>query len=282
MRRLWWFAPLLLLLACATGRSGSIETQGYGASTESLARGEFVSEQVPAESCPQVVLAIGRGKPGEPSSMRGARPLTMALLRQLARSQGIGISGADVTRNREIGRALQLAVGRSLNIPENFERFPTTARSRYASVVPDGLLLAGCFHMLGGVSFNPQGAFLEVVDPDFLEVKGRHGPLTLSTAHAQLLGLIDALALIRKPSKSLVGARQPRPALLLVTTADTQVDKAVSWEAAKRNVALFHAIVLEKDGWLIVGPFNQLTSFADVPSRFQLVSEPERLGLERR
>ena len=47
----------------------------------------------------------------------------------------------------------------------------------------------------------------------------------------------------------MVGPRQPRPALLLVTTADTVVDKAVAWEAAKRNVALFHAIVLEKGGW---------------------------------
>ena len=187
-----------------------------------------------------------------------------------------------MTRNRQIGRALQLAVGRSLNIPENFERFPTAARSRYASVVPDGLLLAGCFQLLGGVSFSPQGAFLEVLSPDFIEVKGRQGPLTLSTAHAQLLGLIDALALIRKPSRSLVGPRQPRPALLLVTTADTTVDKAVDWEAAKRNVALFHAIVLEKDGWLIVAPFNQLTRFADVPPRFQLVSEPERLVPERK
>jgi hypothetical protein len=229
-----------------------------------------------------VVLAAGRGKSGRPSSLLGARPLTMALLRQLAWSQGIGISGADVTRNRELGRALQLAVGRSLNVPENFQRFPTAARSRYSSVVPDGLLLAGCFHLLGGVSFNPQGAFLEVVDPDFLEVKGRDGPLKLSTAHGQLLGLVDALALLRKPSSSIFGARQPRPALLLVTTEDTKVDQAVAWEAARRNVALFQSIVLEKEGWLVVGPFNQLTRFADVPPRFELASEPEQLEPERK
>ena len=214
--------------------------------------------------------------------MLGARPLTMALLRQLAWSQGIGLSGADVTRNRQIGRALQLAVGRSLDIPENFAKFPTSARSRYASVVPDGLLLSGCYQLLGGVSFNPHGAFLEVVDPDFFEVKGRNGTLTLSTAQAQIRGLVDALALLRKPSGFLVGSRQPRPALLLVTTADTRVDRAVAWEAAKRNVALFHAIVLELDGWLIVGPFNQLTSFADVPTHFQVASEPERLVPERK
>lgn len=214
--------------------------------------------------------------------MLGARPLTMALLRQLAWSQGIGVSGAGVTRNREIGRALQLAVGRSLDIPENFRRFPTAARSRYSSVVPDGLLLAGCLQLLGGVSFNPQGAFLEVVEPDFLKVKGRNGPLKLSTAHGQLLGLVDALALIRKPSSFIFGPRQPRPALLLVTTQDTKVDQAVVWEAAKRNVALFQSIVLEKDGWLMVVPFHQLTRFADVPPRFELVSEPEQLAPERR
>ncbi|WP_147332825.1 hypothetical protein [Archangium gephyra] len=214
--------------------------------------------------------------------MIGARPLTMALLRQLAQSQGIGISGPEVTRNREIGRALQFAVGRSLDIPENFRRFPTAARSRYSSVVPDGLLLAGCLHLLGGVSFNPQGAFLEVINPDFLEVKGRNGPITLSTAHGQLLGLIDALSLIRKPSSSIFGARQPRPALLLVTTEDTKVDRELVWEAAKRNVALFQSFVLEKDGWLMVGPFNQLTRFADVPPQFELASEPEQLVPERK
>jgi hypothetical protein len=213
--------------------------------------------------------------------MLGARPLTMTRLRQLAWSQGIGLSGADVTRNREVGRALQLAVGRSLDVPENFERFPTAARSRYSSVVPDGLLLAGRFQMLGGVSFNPRGAFLEVVDSDFLEVKGRRGSLTLSTAHAQILGLIDALALLRRPSTSIMES-QPRPALLLVTTADTTVDEAVVWEAAKRNVALFQAVVLEKDGWLSVGPFHQFTRFADAPPLFQLESKPRRLEPERR
>jgi hypothetical protein len=213
--------------------------------------------------------------------MLGASPLTMARLRQLAWSQGIGTSGAEVTRNREVGRALQLAVGRSLDVPENFGRFPTAARSRYSSVVPDGVLLAGRFQVLGGVSFNPQGAFLEVLGLDFLEVKGRRGSLTLSTAHAQILGLIDALALLRRPSTSMLG-NQPRPALLLVTTTDTKVDEAVVWEAAKRNVALFQAIVLEKEGWLSVGPFNQLTRFADAPPLFQLASKPTQLEPERR
>jgi hypothetical protein len=143
--------------------------------------------------------------------MLGAKPLTMARLRQLCSSQGIGVSGTEVTRNREAGRALQLAVGQSLDVPENFERFSTSSRSRYSSVVPDGLLMAGRFQMLGGVSFNPRGAFLEVVDPDFLEVKGRKGALTLSTAHGQILGLIDALALIRKPSTSILGVSHAPP-----------------------------------------------------------------------
>jgi hypothetical protein len=281
LRQSWWLAPLVLLLACATGLPGVVEPQQASSRTDSSLRGAEAGELESPGDCPPVVLAGGAGTPGAPSSLSGARPLTMVRLRQLASSLGIGISGADVTRNREIGRALQLAVGRSLDIPENFDRFPTSVRSRYSSVVPDGVLLAGCFRILGGVTFNPRGAFLEVVDSDlvdFLEVKGRRGRLTLTTAHAQLLGLIDALAVLRRPSRSLLaGAGQPRPALLLVTTADTQIDKAVAWEAARRGVALFRATVLESEGWLIVGPFNQLTSFADAPPRFQLASHPERL-----
>jgi hypothetical protein len=66
-----------------------------------------------------------------------------------------------------------------------------------------------------------------------------------------------------------------------VTTSDTEVDEALVWEAAKRNVALFRAIVVEKEGWLRVGPFHQLTRFADVPTLFQLASKPIRLTPER-
>ena len=62
-----------------------------------------------------------------------------------------------------------------------------------------------------------------------------------------------------------------------MTTSDTEVDEALVWEAAKRNVALF----LEKEGWLRVGPFHQLTRFADVPTLFQLASKPIRLTPER-
>lgn len=282
LRPLWWLVPLAFLLACATGQSGSLSPRESGAVTEARPpHSDEGAELEPADVRAQVLLVGGPQNPGAPPSMLGARPLTMARLRQLAWSLGIGVSGAAVTRNREVGRALQLAVGRCLNVPENFERFPTAARSQYSSVVPDGLLLAGRFQLLGGVSFNPQGAFLEVVDPDFLEVKGRQGPLMLSTAHSQILGLIDALALLRRPSTSIMGS-QPRPALLLVTTADTKVDKAVVWEAAKRNVALFQALVLETEGWLSVGPFQQLTRFADAPTLFQLASKPRLLEPERR
>lgn len=281
LRALGWWVPLACLLACATGRSGSVSPREYGTSMEAVSHGDEGVEQERAETHARVLLAGGPKNPRAPSSMLGAEPLTMARLRQLALNQGIGMSGAEVTRNRAVGRALQLAVGQSLDVPENFGRFPTTARSQYSSVVPDGLLVAGRFQMLGGVSFNPQGAFLEVVGLDFLEVKGRRGPLTLSTAHAQVLGLIDALALLRRPSTSILGS-QPRPALLLVTTSDTEVDEALVWEAAKRNVALFRAVVLEKEGWLGVGPFHQLTRFADAPSLFQLASKPTRLAPERR
>ncbi|QRK08118.1 hypothetical protein JQX13_50615 [Archangium violaceum] len=60
------------------------------------------------------------------------------------------------------------------------------------------------------------------------------------------------------------------------------MNKDLVWEAAKRNVALYQSIVLEKEGWLVVGPFHQLTRFADVPPRFELASEPEQLDPERK
>ncbi len=73
-----------------------------------------------------------------------------------------------------------------------------------------------------------------------------------------------------------------RPRVRLITTADTQVSQEVADEAAVNGVAIYHAVAWEDGGLLTVGPFQQRTSFADVPISFILPSLPEPLQLRSR
>ncbi|PTL77469.1 hypothetical protein DAT35_44515 [Vitiosangium sp. GDMCC 1.1324] len=136
------------------------------------------------------------------------------------------------------------------------------------------------------MSFDPQGAFLKVViDGDFLdmiEVKARSRPITLSTGQGQIRGYIEVLGRRRQGSFSLVAEGPPRPALLLITTAEASISEEVTWEAARHGVAVYRAIPEEFEGRMDVGPFVQQTSFADVPDQFQLPSVPEELMKEER
>jgi hypothetical protein len=198
----------------------------------------------------------------------------------LAQDRGIGVTGASVTRNRQIGVAFQGAINRSLGIPINSSAFPTSVRN--GTVIPDGLVTAQLISLLGEFSVDPEGAFLEVIGHDFLdflEVKARSSRITPSTARRQIPGFLDVLSQrrLRVASLSLAGA--PRPALLLVTTSDTEVSEGVIWEAARCGVALYQAAAEESGGSIRVGSFLQKTSFADVPSRFQFPSVPMPLEL---
>lgn len=205
----------------------------------------------------------------------------MARLVRLAQARGIGTTGAAVTRNRAVGLAFQEAVLRSLGIAGNREKFPAPGRGGpYTFVIPDGVLVAGKLNIAGGVSFNPRGAFLEVIGAeclDFVEVKARSCRLTLSSGRRQLQGFIHALARLRPRGSSLLGPQPPRSALLLVTTEDTQVSQDVSSEAGRYGVALYQAVAWEETGLITVGHFVQRTGFADVPHQFPLQSRPEPL-----
>jgi hypothetical protein len=229
----------------------------------------------------RVLLAGGSDGTGS-FSVGSARPLTMARLVALARMKGIGTVGAWVTRNHQVGIAFQNAVLKALGLfPANTRVFPTPVRGgRHAGVIPDALVVANRVYTKGGASVRPEGAFLEVVSSefiDFLEVKGRAGSIVPSSAQGQIRGFIDVLARMRPRAFLMVAGEPPRPALLLVTTADTKVSEAVALEASRRGVAVFRAVALEAEGWISVGPFVQLTSFADVLPRFQFSSTPSEL-----
>jgi hypothetical protein len=231
------------------------------------------------------VLALRSGayaQPGGSGSSSPAQgvPLTMARLMQLARVQGIGITGAQVTRLREVGLAFQGTALRSLNLPQNTRKYPAPGRGGpYAFVIPDAVVVAGRIQTLGGISFDPGGGFVEVADEclDFMEMKARSCMLTLSSARRQMAGLIDALSRQRPRGRSLLGPQPPRPGLLLVTTADTQVGQDVLFEAGRHGVAIFQAVAYEEGGSITVGAFWQRTGFADVPRQFSFPSVPEVL-----
>ncbi len=141
-----WLLPLCLLLACATGKQQAREQQPPETWALSTLEAESpVSRLPPGHS---VVWASGTVSP-KPPAMEGAQPLTMERLLVLAWSLGIGVSGAPVVRNRQVGRALQLAVGDSVGVTENTTHYPTPVRSRYMSVVPDGVLHATRISVLG-------------------------------------------------------------------------------------------------------------------------------------
>lgn len=264
---------LALLVACATGKP----RERLAPSAEIAASPSDDDAAIGAESG-RVLLA---SMPSPPGSL-AASPLSMGKLVVLARSQGIGIWGPQVAQNREIGRAFQLAVSRSISVAENVRRFPTFARRRAATVVPDGVLFAMRVQTLpSGLRSLDAGGFLEVVGPEledvFLEIKARGGgSITPSTAQGQMLGFIDALARRRQRS-TIFGSGSARPGLLLVTTSDTKISPKLALEAGKHGVALFHSVALEADGLVTVGTFKQETGFSDVIPLFVLPSTPTPL-----
>lgn len=285
-----WLLLSCLILACAAGRTRVQDESAEGGLEHGVPAHGLTAdgERTLRPSAGQVVLASAPGGQGNSGSshVRLWRRLTAARLVQLARQKGIGASGSLVERNRQIGRAFQGVVLRSINLPENVRPFPTTVRPRYASVIPDALLTARRLLLAGGISIDPEGAFVEVVDDsgflDMVEVKVRSTPITLSTAQGQILGFIDVLGRKRQSGLSIAGESRPRPALLLITTADATVSETVTWEAARRGVAVYQAIPEEFEGQIDVEPFMQETKFADVPDQFLLPSVPRELSPEDR
>jgi hypothetical protein len=230
-------------------------------------------------SPPPIQWAVSDGPPptAGPDGPRG-QPLTRERLLILASSRGIGLSPVLVQRNREVGVAFQWTLSQALGIAQNKRAFDTPGRTPYQSVIPDGVLTAVRINVLNGPSVRLDGAFLEIVGPeDFLEVKAQQRPITLSTGRGQIQGFIQVLS-SQRPRYFIAGTPEPpRPALLLLTTADTQVAESVADEAGVNGVAVYHAIAWEDGGLLTVGPFRQRTGFADVPSSFVLPSDPSPL-----
>jgi hypothetical protein len=201
----------------------------------------------------------------------------------LAQEQGIGVQGPRVVRNRQIGLAFQRVVGTCLDISANFRAFPTAERTQHRSVIPDGVVIATKLTRAGRIGIDPEGAFLEIVGDDFLdllEIKVRAARITPSTAQGQIRGLIDVLSRMDRPRRGLLSAMSPTPrrALLLVTPADTEISQDVAWMAAQRGVAVYQATAQESGGSIGVGPFMQKTSFADVLPQFLLPCEPAPLS----
>jgi hypothetical protein len=177
--------------------------------------------------------------------------------------------------------AFQRAINTSLSIPPNATVYPTSVRPE--GVIPDGLVTARMLSLSGGNQIDPTGAFLEIIGGDsldLLEVKAQRRRITLSTGRRQILGFIDVLAQKRLHGALINSMGGPRPGLLLVTPADTEVSEDVSFAAAQRGVAIYQALVEEAAGRLSVGPFIQRTGFADVPQQFQFPSIP--VPLEKR
>jgi hypothetical protein len=229
-----------------------------------------------------VVFVSSEGEPSTASGPRG-QPLTHERLLALALSRGIGLSPVSVQRNWEVGSAFQWTICLSLNVTPNSRAFDTPERSAHKRGIPDGVLLATRINLLGQPTFRLDGAFLEIIGPEsFLEIKALKRPITLSTGRGQIQGFIKALAR-QRPSGFLPGALEPpRPALLLVTPSDTQVAQEVADEAGRHGVALFHAVAWEYEGLLTVGPFRQVTGFADVPASFSMTTFPQQLQLQPR
>jgi len=286
LKRVWGLLPLFLLVACAVGQPQVRRELATGSPSIAVSRDETIPagtmEEGPRAGL-QVVLVSGTTTP-DASGTRKWQPLTVSRLVELAREKGIGVGCARVECNRQIGMAFQTAVSRCLEVAVNFRAFPTSVRTRHKAVIPDGLIPALKLSSLGRFNVHPEGAFLEVVGDEvleLLEVKARLSRITLSTSHRQIQGLIDVLAQLERPRGSLLSAVSPTPrrALLLVTTADTEVSADVAWEAAQCGVALFQARTQEAEGLVSVGPFVQRTSFADVPQQFQWPVKPMPLGV---
>jgi hypothetical protein len=214
-----------------------------------------------------------------PSGPRGI-PLARERLLTLALSRGIGLNPVPVQRNWEVGMAFQWTLCRALNLIPNTGAFEAPGRIAAKSVIPDGVLPAVRINLQGMPTFRLDGAFLEVIGPEsFLEVKAQQRPITLSTGRGQIESFIQVLGR-RRPRSFMPGAMEPpRPALLLVTTADSQVAQGVADEAGVHGVALYQAVAWEDGGLLTLGPFIQRTGFADVPTSFVLPSVPEPLQL---
>ena len=265
-----------LLVACTTV-APTARRESVPVREDSLTEDGEWSNAADSPSRLRVVRVSSEGGPSTPSGPRG-QPLTLERLLALALSRGIGLSSSPVQRNWEVGTAFQRTVLQSIGVPRNTEAFSTPERSAHKSGIPDGVLPAMRIGLLGRPTFRLEGAYLEVIGPEsFLELKALKRPITLSTGRGQIQGFIKALARLRPRGFLPGGLEPPRPALLLVTPSDTQVGQEVADEAGRHGVALYRAVAWEHEGLLTVGPFYQLTGFADVPSSFIMLSIPEPL-----
>jgi hypothetical protein len=265
-----------LLLACASTPATPEATSNLEAMSYTW-YGEAPDASSSLDSQPHVLWAGSGGiPPGASTTGPRGRPLTRARLVQLANGIGLGLTSILVRSNWEVGRAFQLTVGRSLDIQENFQAFDVPASMPPVKVVPDGVIPAMRISAAGLRAIRLDGAFIEILDEDFFETKAQKRSITLATGRRQILGFIKVLAQ-RRPRGTLLGnpLEPPRPA----TPVDTSISSDVSWEAGRQGVAIYQAAAWEDDGLITVGPFQQLTHFADVPPRFQLKTTPQPLRL---
>jgi hypothetical protein len=273
----WVMLLASLLVACTAVSPGVHQEDVPSRETTLVAYGEWHAPTSRPPPLVQFVSSDGKPEAPGPSGPRG-QPLTRERLLILAASKGVGLTPILVQRNREVGTAFQWTLCRALNVVPNTAAFATPGRTAYKSVILDGVLAAVRINILGGPTFRLDGAFLEVIGPEsFLEVKAQQRPITLSTGQGQIQGYIQVLSR-QRPRSFLPGIPEPpRPALLLLTTADTQVSQQVADEAGLNGVAVYHAVAWEDGGLLTVGPFRQRTGFADVPTSFALPSVPTPL-----
>jgi hypothetical protein len=278
----WVMLLASLLVACTAASPGVRQEDVPSRETTLVAYGERHAPTSRPSPLVQFVSSDSKPETPVPSGPRG-QPLTRERLLALASSKGIGLTPILVQRNREVGMAFQWTLCRALDVIPNSLPYDTPGRTAYKSVIPDGVLAAVRINILSGPSFRLDGAFLEVVGPEsFLEIKAQQRAITPSTGQGQIQGFIHVLSRQRPRSFIPTGPEPPRPALLLITTADTQVAQSVADEAGVNGVAIYHAIAWEGDSLLTVGPFRQRTGFADVPTSFVLPSVPTPLQLQPR
>jgi RHS repeat-associated protein len=185
---------------------------------------------------------------------QSSQPLDTALLRQIAKAQGIGAGQTGIVLNRTIGRAFQDAALATFGLatvgapyPENTDRFVSNARSNARGqaagtsyVVPDAV---------GDVEYRTlEGRVLgNFADSAFIEVKAVNAPLPwygfgwlggldMSYSKYQMTGLVDVTR------NSLAAKSSVGPAwLIFLTTTDTGINKDVLSAATLGNVAVWQS-----------------------------------------
>lgn len=198
------------------------------------------------------------------SPENGPKLLHTGRLREVARSCGVGTGPSPLPFNREVGSEFQRWALRAFPggpLRENFQNLPSATRRAATRLRPGGPVRSVRPDAVGDAVSVVWERLLGIPRPRattpapgsvLVEVKAVRGFLMLHSNWHQITGFIDVAA--NSPAGRMVGSERPTPAIVFITTGDTQISPEVLNEASRLHVAVWQTVVFELPGSVTANP----------------------------